>query len=63
MLQINHHGFWVRNLWDNGDADFIMILIVFIVTVMVKSPDIMPVLLGIVLILVVLVQCVQERVL
>jgi hypothetical protein len=40
MPPIYHQRLWVKDLWNNRDADFFMILIVIIVTVMVKTPDI-----------------------
>ena len=63
MLPIYHQRLWVKDLWNNLDADFFMILIVIIVTVMVKTPDIVLFILWVLLILVFVINSIQELVL
>jgi hypothetical protein len=63
MLPIYHKRLWVKNLWNNRDADFFMILIVIIITVMVKTPDFVFFILWVLLILVFVIYTMQELVL
>jgi hypothetical protein len=63
MLPIYHQRLWVKDLWNNRDADFFMILVVIIVTIMVKTPDIVFIIFWVLLILVFVIYSMQELVL
>ena len=63
MLPIYHQRLWVKDLWNNRDADFFMILVVIIVTIMAKTPDIVFIIFWVLLILVFVIYSMQELVL